>query len=129
MTVLTSRRSGVTVVICTGVLSPGMLREIATQIDDDMATGGYQPVLIDLRAVETTDVGYAEMSSHAERRARDVTVTARHRQAILVALPVLFGLGRMYALLRGRPQLEIEVFTDETEALAWLGVENAHDAT
>lgn len=129
MTVVTSRRSRITVVTCSGVLSQEMLRDIAACIDEDKAAGGYQPVLIDLRTVETTDVGYAEMSNHAERRARDITVDSTHRQAILVALPVLFGLGRMYALLRGRPHLEIEVFTDETEALAWLGVEHNHDAT
>ena len=49
------------------------------------------------------------------------------RRAVVVTSDVLFGMARMYQILRDEPTDEMEIFRKLDDALRWLGVLNAKE--
>lgn len=49
------------------------------------------------------------------------------RRAVVVTSDVLFGMARMYKILRDEPADELEIFRNLDDALRWLGVLNARE--
>lgn len=85
----------------------------------EAATARTPPRLTDLREVTRLDVGYAEVSTIAERR-RESVVATPIKSAILVDTQWQFGTARMFQQLGAHPQVTLEIFRDLDEALAWL---------
>jgi len=49
------------------------------------------------------------------------------RRAVVVTSDLLFGMARMYQILRDEPTDELEVFRTLDDALRWLGILNAKE--
>ena len=49
------------------------------------------------------------------------------RRAVVVTSDVLFGMARMYQILRDEPTDELEIFRTLDDALRWLGILNAKE--
>lgn len=49
------------------------------------------------------------------------------RRAVVVTSDLLFGMARMYQILRDEPGDELEIFRKMDDALRWLGVLNAKE--
>jgi hypothetical protein len=77
------------------------------------------PRLADMRGVTELQIRYPEVSGLAEAR-RSRRFPNAFKSAIVVANPVQSGMARMFRTLNDNPQIMIEVFMDEVEALAWL---------
>ncbi len=91
--------------------------------DKDFDSGFSQ--LLDFTGV--TEIGFKvdDVRSLAERN----VFSPRSRRAFIVNRDVLYGLARMYELLReGRGDDEIQVFRDRDEALAWLVAEKREES-
>ena len=75
--------------------------------------------LADLRGVTEIQVGYPEIQAFADtRRTRRFPNT--FKSAILVASAVQSGMARMFRTINDNPQITVEVFEDEAQALRWL---------
>jgi len=75
----------------------------------------------DLRGITTLDATRAGIRQLAELS----PFGAGARRAIVVGSEVAFGMARMYELMRGEGQDEVEVFRDLPAALDWLGIAGA----
>jgi len=49
------------------------------------------------------------------------------RRAVVVTSDVLFGMARMYQILRDEPTDELEIFRTLDDAIRWLGILNAKE--
>ncbi len=49
------------------------------------------------------------------------------RRAVVVTSDVLFGMARMYKILRDEPTDQLEIFRKLDDALRWLGILNAKE--
>lgn len=89
-----------------------------------MQDPGFDPTiddLVDLRGVERLDV-----SSDAVRRIVDMfsplnDMEIHNRLAIVAPRDELFGMARMYQILRSEAPEETQVFRSYEDAAAWLG--------
>jgi hypothetical protein len=80
--------------------------------------------LLDLREVAVTDVSSRlihEAAGRAESRVDPRLESGKF--AIIAARDLLFGMARMYEILRSDSPVEVRVFRDRPEALRWLGIE------
>jgi len=75
--------------------------------------------LADMREVTEMQVGYPDVNGLAEAR-RSRRFPNAYKAAILVGNPVQSGMARMFRTLNDNPQIAIEIFTDEAQALVWL---------
>lgn len=77
------------------------------------------PRLADLRGVSELKISYPDVSGLADaRRAR--RFPNAFKSAIVVGNPVQSGMARMFRTLLDNPQITVEVFMDEAEAILWL---------
>ena len=75
--------------------------------------------IADLRQLETIEVGFSEMSSMAAAR-RNHPLPNTIKTAILTKGPVQFGIARMFQMLLEHPKIQVQVFSEEQDALMWL---------
>ena len=75
----------------------------------------------DVRLVNI-DVPASEIQSVAKAASPKVTANTVRKVAILTSSDLGFGMMRMLALMRERPELVLNVFRDLEEAKAWLGL-------
>ena len=75
--------------------------------------------LTDLRGISDVQVAYPDVQELADdRRARRFPNS--FKSAIVVGSPVQMGMARMFRTINDNPQISIEIFEDEAEALRWL---------
>ena len=77
------------------------------------------PRLTDMTGIERLDFGFPGISELADRR-KATTITGPIRSAILVGNQAQFGMARMFQTLNDHPAVEVEIFRDRNEAVAWL---------
>ncbi len=75
----------------------------------------------DVRLVNV-DVPASEIQSVAKAVSPKVTANTVRKVAILTSSDLGFGMMRMLALMRERPELVLNLFRDLEEAKAWLGL-------
>lgn len=79
--------------------------------------------LLDLREVVATDVSASLIREAATRAASQVDPHLESGKfAIVAPRDFLFGMARMYEILRSDSPVEVRVFRDRQEALLWLGI-------
>lgn len=79
--------------------------------------------LLDLRDLAATDVSAALIHKAASRAQNDVDPRLDSgRFAIIAPRDFLFGMARMYEILRSDSPVEVRVFRDRPEAVQWLGI-------
>jgi hypothetical protein len=79
--------------------------------------------LLDLCGVAATDVSAGlirEAVSRAEKYVDPLLESGKF--AIVAPLDFLFGMARMYEILRSDSPVEVRVFRERQEALRWLGI-------
>lgn len=102
-----------------GVLSDAdVLRHKAT-LDADPAFEPGMCELSDVRDIERLAVTAAGVRDMIKRD-REKLSKPEHRLALVVASEVVYGMARMYALMRGENEY-VRVFRTVPEAEAWLG--------
>jgi hypothetical protein len=101
-----------------GILTDGeLLAHVrALTIDPRFARSFHQ--LADLRDVADVEVS----TSTIREMARLNPYGDGSRRAVVVTSDVLFGMARMYQILRDEPTDELEVFRKLDDALRWLGI-------
>ncbi len=77
------------------------------------------PRLADLRGVSELKISFPDVSGLAEAR-RSRRFPNAFKTAIIVGNPVQSGMARMFRTLLDNPQISVEVFMDEAQALLWL---------
>jgi hypothetical protein len=95
----------------------GMMRD-ADEIEKDL-----DPIpdrITTVAGVIDIQVGYPEVRAFAWHR-REIVFPNVFRSALVVKTPVQRGIARMFQTLNDNPQIVIEIFEDEAEALTWLG--------
>ena len=75
--------------------------------------------LTSMVGVTHVEVGFSEMLDFVERR-RAVGPRQPIRSALVVAEAVQFGIARMFQTLNDHPMVTVQIFRDESAALAWL---------
>lgn len=79
--------------------------------------------LLDLRDLVATDMSAPLIREVARRVGNDVDPRLDSGKfAIIAARDYLFGMARMYEILRSDSPVEVRVFRDRPEALQWLGI-------
>ncbi len=99
---------------------PQDLQELVTglrQVEDRCAV--FPPRLADLRTVRKVPLRASDILGAVELRRAQV-LPNDIRTAILVSLPLQVGYARMFQTLLNHRQIEVRIFSDEAEALAWL---------
>ena len=94
----------------------GIMRD-ADEIEKDL-----DPVpdrITTVHGVSDIQVGYREVRAFAWHR-RELVFPNVFRSAIVVKTPVQRGIARMFQTLNDNPQIHIEIFDDEAQALTWL---------
>ena len=76
--------------------------------------------LADMRGVTEMQVAYPEIQAFADTR-RTRRFPNAFKSAILVGSSVQSGMARMFRTINDNPQISVEIFEDEAEALRWLG--------
>ena len=106
-----------------GVLTDGeLLAHVrALTIDPRFVPNFHQ--LADLRDVADVEV----TPSTVKEMARLNPYGNGSRRAVVVTSDLLFGMARMYQILRDEPDDELEIFRTVDDALRWLGVLNAKE--
>jgi len=78
--------------------------------------------LVDLRGVERIDMTGAETRDAASRIPKAGSLRADYRVAIVAVSDAVFGMSRMYEMLRAGTMGEVRSFRDLDEAREWLGI-------
>jgi hypothetical protein len=73
----------------------------------------------DLTGLRRVDIGFDDMARLAQRR-RDLDIPNPIRSAIAARDAVQLGYARMYQTLNDHPLIDLRVFPDVEQALAWL---------
>jgi hypothetical protein len=103
-----------------GVFTAADLNQLASDaevVEDESPVS--EDRVTDLTAVELFEVGFSAIYSFAARRQR------RHfsrtvKSAIIVDLPIQFGLARIYQTLNANPQIEVRLVRSMLEAQTWF---------
>ena len=111
-----------TMTICTTVTGPLLDADPVHYLSDVLSHPSYRPGSCVLVVCKNVEVG--SFSTTAVRRLAEFTRKAEQelaspRVAIVAHQPVVYGLARMYQLLRD-PPYELQVFREPLEAKAWL---------
>ena len=106
-----------------GVLTDGeLLAHVrALTVDPRFVRNFYQ--LADLRDVADVEVSAATI----REMARLNPYGDGSRRAVVVTSDVLFGMARMYQILRDEPTDQLEIFRELDAALRWLGILKAKE--
>ncbi|HVZ71084.1 MAG TPA: STAS/SEC14 domain-containing protein [Polyangia bacterium] len=99
-----------------GVLDDATLLAYIQRLIDDPAYDGAYADLFDTRDVTTLELtgdGLRTIATLIQKRQR-----SSPRVAIVADAPAMFGMARMFELLRD--DIEVRVFRDDATALAWL---------
>ena len=105
----------------TGVIADGDLMEAFARLYRDPAHRPGMAELSDCREVERIDVTSTGLQRLAEMTSRLLDARATPwKVAVVVGQDVLFGLARMYELLREGSPEHVMVFRDVGEAERWL---------
>jgi len=104
------------------------------RVGDDEAIGWFDALLASLRGTETVAgvidtlaLEALDLSTNGVRRitklaeASDAVFTGS-RWAVIAEADEVFGMARMYQILRSEAPYELAVFRDATAACVWLGV-------
>ncbi|MDE3056545.1 MAG: hypothetical protein KGJ59_01125 [Bacteroidota bacterium] len=75
--------------------------------------------LIDLRGAQAINIEFSDVSDFVARR-RSFKLPNNVKSAFLTSDPVQFGFARMFQTILDHPQITVEVFENEKEALDWL---------
>lgn len=121
MAMTTERTASGIVVRLSGEVSSRDLVEASAHLDHFDLNGPTLPRLIDARRVTGIGTSYPEMAGFAEVRARS-SPAQDTRTAILVDSDAAFGIATLYQGLLSTDRLEVKVFREQPEALAWLGM-------
>src|SRR6476660_4946828 len=118
---------GIVRISVTGVVSPHAAIALLRLLAEDPAFDAELPQLVDMREVpEPVPVSDLERVAYAFEQMR--SRFAGSRAAVLVATTAMFGVVRQFGTLVERAGVEVTPFTDEHEALVWLGVAHGSDA-
>jgi hypothetical protein len=106
-----------------GVLASGDLINAARELAQ---IEGSHPVvrhrLTDLRSITDIPIGFFEINELAKRRLA-LKFPNKFKSGIVADAPLSFGFARMFQTLNDHPQISIQIFSTENEALAWLSIE------
>lgn len=75
--------------------------------------------ITDLSAAEDLDMTFSKMADFAALR-RAACLKNKVRSAIVATMQVQVGFARMFQTLNDHPQIEIRIFDNHPEAMAWL---------
>lgn len=118
---------GIVRISITGVVNAHAAIALLRSLAEDPAFDAEIPQLVDMREVpEPVPVSDLERVAYAFEQMR--SRFAGSRAAVLVATTTMFGVVRQFGTLVERAGVEVTPFTDEREALAWLGVAPGSDA-
>ena len=107
-------------VTLSGVLTDQDLADIATAAADiERDRDPVPPRLTNMTGVTEMKIGYPDVKALADRR-RLLAFPNDFKSAIVVGTPVQRGMARMFQTLNDNPRITIQIFDDETAALAWL---------
>lgn len=115
-----------------GVLIAVLLNEVKDadlvrafgQVFDSAEFDPSYDTIVDLRRMETSPLtvnGLGVVASMAQTVRKRSELPHRPKTAIIAGGDLAYGLGRQYRSLASAVPAEIEVFRDESEALAWIG--------
>ena len=107
------------VIRLTGVVAPADLVGMAEVLREYEERSHPRDRLIDLTAIESTTIAYAEVAELADNR-RKLPFAAWIRSAILTARPMQYGFARMFQTLNDNPRIEIRIFNDRLAAMNWI---------
>lgn len=120
MPITIRNRGDLLVVAFSGVITKSELLKGAQEMAELEAREPVTPSrLNDLTAVTDLEIEFETMHQFSLLRKESPLKNAT-RSAIVVSNDLQFGFARMYQTMNGNPQLEIRVFRDQAEALAWL---------
>lgn len=107
-------------VTLSGVLTDQDLADVATAAADiERDRNPVPPRLTNMTGVTEMKIGYPDVKALADRR-RLLAFPNDFKSAIVVGTPVQRGMARMFQTLNDNPRITIQIFDDETAALAWL---------
>jgi hypothetical protein len=105
---------------CTGALTASDLRPMPALTAAFDASRAVTPNrLIDLRGVQSFEVGFAELLDFVRAR-RDAPLSGPTRTAFVTAGTVQYGMARMFQSLNDNAHITVEIFDDPAAARAWL---------
>jgi hypothetical protein len=99
------------------------VRAHRTAVRSDSAYGATLPRLVDCREMSTLLSTSDLKALAAEQQATQLETDVPGRYAILVTSDVAFGIARMYGAFVEDGLLDLRVFRDADEAMAWLRAE------
>jgi hypothetical protein len=103
-----------------GVITKDELMLVAKEAAEIEAAARVTPHrLTDLAQVADFDLDFSRMHDFASLR-RAAPLRNKVRSALVAPSQLQFGFARMFQTLNDNPLIEIAVFREETEALAWL---------
>lgn len=103
-----------------GSLTAAEIESVLRRIRRDDQFRSDLPALIDLSGVANLDVSAAEVRDVA----RNDPFGPGSRRAIVAPTDAVYGVARMYQMLRDDVGEEIEIFRTTPEARHWLGLED-----
>jgi len=105
--------------------------EFSAAIDSALHDPQYQAgmnSLIDFRAVERFDVSNNTIQQAVGTIGKELDRHGQHWKAAIVApTNLVYGLSRMYQILREGSMEEVGVFRDDDDARVWLGLSKRPD--
>lgn len=92
--------------------------ELVKEIEDGGSFGG----IIDTRTLDRLDMSSRGVRQLTERAARNEALFVGARWAVIAVEDEVFGMARMYQILRSDASYRLEVFREAARAYAWLGI-------
>jgi type II secretory pathway component HofQ len=127
MGISVTRQGGVLRIVMRGVLTKEDFSRFVGEVERlESASVPWPDRFTDLTGLQRIDIGFDDMAGLAQRR-REIAVPNALRSAIAARDPVQLGYARMFQTLNDHPQIQVRVFPDEAQALAWLS-EDREDA-
>jgi len=103
-----------------GLFDTDCLHEAVTQVERIEAEAAVSPDrLIDLTAVESMELTFADMKRFADIR-RVAPLKNKVKSAIVAPQPVHRGFARMFQTILENPKITVNIFPDRNSACAWL---------
>jgi hypothetical protein len=113
---------GIVRISVSGVMDPLGVVALLRSLAEDAAFRPQLPQLVDLREVpEPLPVADLERVAYAFEQMR--SRFAGSRAAVLVSTTAMFGVVRQFGTMVERAGVEVAPFTNDPEALSWLGVD------
>ena len=106
-----------------GTVNSTELREVAEatgKIEEELPVSPNR--IIDLSLVDEFQLDFREMEQIAKLR-RTAPLKNKVKSEIIANKPVQYGYARMFQTLNDNPNIDLELFTDRAEGLAWIASE------